>query len=81
MPRHTDPDRARKESRKRARRAYEAARRADAAQGRTPVTAESAQVAERADVFAVVDEVDGTRIYRYVGEPIARPPRPRPADL
>ncbi|MEU5827547.1 hypothetical protein [Micromonospora tulbaghiae] len=45
------------------------------------MTANAAQVAERADVFAVVDEVDGTRIYRYVGEPIARPPRPRPADL
>ncbi|WP_255423934.1 hypothetical protein [Micromonospora sp. LHW51205] len=44
------------------------------------MTANSAQVAERADVFAVVDEVDGTRIFRYVGEPIIRPPRPRPAN-
>ncbi|MEU1841902.1 hypothetical protein [Micromonospora chersina] len=44
------------------------------------MTPNAAQIADRPDVFAVVDEVAGSRVFRYVGDPLMRPPRPRPAD-
>ncbi|KAB1911491.1 hypothetical protein F8280_33745 [Micromonospora noduli] len=77
MPRHTHPNRAYRDAQKRARRAAEAAR-AQAAPKRGYVPAQvAAQVAARPDVFAVVDEVDGTRVYTFVGEPIGPQPQLR----